>query len=97
MSSDERGLVTSNLGDMHFNSRLAVAQTVTQAVHIEVKPRQGFGLLSSCVEGSGSGCLPKLTLFLFQTFLASVGEERDLVGPRSIRMDFKDFNFFLCV
>lgn len=62
MSPDERGLVISNLGDMHFNSRPAFAQTMTQALHIEVKPRQCFSYVSPSVEGSGSGCLPKLAL-----------------------------------
>lgn len=37
MSPDERGLVSSYLDDMHFNSRPASTQTVTQAISIEVK------------------------------------------------------------
>lgn len=37
MSPDERGLVSSYLGDMHFNSRPTSAQTVTHAIGIEDK------------------------------------------------------------
>lgn len=92
MSPDERGLVSSHVGDRHFNSRPTSAQTDPS---LEVK------LVSALVIGlpvwkvQAQVVYPStLRCFLFQTFLLSVEEQSDLNQPRSINMNFKDFYFF---